>query len=96
MLSPLVPAYKPGGYIKYYQLENKRIPIMTSLTFDDPHALTRGDMMRLGFAAKWGESHTLPYSAGFLANFEAENCYDRYWEADGQTNDMHTRYFFAD
>ena len=95
LLSPLVPAYKTGGHIKYYQLENKRIPIMTSMTFDDPHALTRGDMMRLGFAAKWGESDTLPYSADFLSNFEAENCYDRYWEADGQTRDMHTRYFFC-
>ena len=95
LLSPLVPAYKSGGNIKYYQLENKRIPIMTSLTFDDPHELTRGDMMRLGFAAKWGESDTLPYAAGFLAGFESEHCYDRYWEADGQTSDMHTRYFFC-
>ena len=99
LLSPLVPAYKSGGTIKYYQLENKRIPIMTALTFDDPHALTRGDMMRIGFAAKWGESNTLPYSTGFLADFEAESCYDRYWETGdhihSQTNSMHTRYLFC-
>jgi hypothetical protein len=60
LLSPLVPAYKDGGTIKYYQLENKRIPIMSYLAFDDPHQLSRGDMMRLGFAAKWGPSDTLP------------------------------------
>lgn len=99
LLSPLVPAYKSGSGIKYYQLENKRIPIMTALTFDDPRALTRGDMMRIGFAAKWGASNTLPYSSGFLANFEDESCYDRYWETDGSAQDqqsgMVTRYMFC-
>ena len=49
-----------------YQIENKRIPIMTYLALNDPHALTRGDMVRLGFAAKWGESNTLPYAEHLL------------------------------
>ncbi len=97
LLAPLVPAYKDeSGAIKYYQLENKRIPIMSYLSFDDPHQLSRGDMVRLGFAAKWGPSDTLPYSSGFLQNFESDYCYDRYWEAQHGTNDsMHTRYFFC-
>ncbi len=94
-LSPLVPAYLPGGSIKYHQIENKRIPIMSYLSFDDPAVLTRGDMVRIGFAAKWGESDTLPYAAQFLSNFESEYCYDRYW-GPGETDDqMSTRYFFC-
>ncbi len=95
LLSPLVPAYLTGGEIKYYQIENKRIPIMSYLSFDDPALLTRGDMVRIGFAAKWGESDTLPYSATFLSDFDREYCYDRYWNPDGSQPDMQTRYFFC-
>jgi hypothetical protein len=94
-LSPLVPAYLPGGTIKYYQIENKRIPIMTYLAFDDPTKLTRGDMIRIGFAAKWGDSETLPYSKQYLADFESQYCYDRYWDPDDPTTDMDTRYIFC-
>jgi hypothetical protein len=95
LLSPLKPAYRIGKEIKYYQLENKRIPIMTFLAFDDPRVLSRGDMVRLGFAAKWGESNTLPYSKNFLVNFEADNCYDRYWDADDANSSMDTRFIFC-
>jgi hypothetical protein len=94
-LSPLVPAYLPGGAIKYYQIENKRIPIMTYLAFDDPTKLTRGDMVRIGFAAKWGESDSLPYAKSFLSNFEQEYCYDRYWDPADPDAGMRTRYFFC-
>ncbi len=94
-LSPLVPAYLPGGAIKYYQIENKRIPIMSFLSFDDPTQLTRGDMVRIGFAAKWGESNTLPYSSRFLKDFESTYCYDRYWDPEDASSDMRTRYFFC-
>jgi hypothetical protein len=94
-LSPLVPAYLPGGTIKYYQIENKRIPIMTYLSFDDPTQLSRGDMIRIGFAAKWGASDTLPYAKQFLSDFESQYCYDRYWDPDDPSTDMDTRYFFC-
>ena len=94
-LSPLVPAYLRGGTIKYYQIENKRIPIMSYLSFDDPHQLSRGDMTRIGFAAKWGESATLPYAGKFLANFEQEYCYDRYWDVEDRDAEMSTRYIFC-
>ncbi|MBL8520116.1 MAG: hypothetical protein JNK75_05525 [Betaproteobacteria bacterium] len=92
-LSPMVPGYLPGGTLKYHQIENKRIPIMTYLAFDNPLELTRGDMIRIGSAAKWGPSDTLPYAKGFLANFEADHCYDRYW--DPETDDMQTRFMFV-
>ena len=94
-LSPLIPAYLPGGTLKYHQIENKRIPIMSYLSFDNPHLLSRGDMVRIGFAAKWGESDTLPYASGFLAGFEREYAYDRYWDADHPETGMSTRYFFC-
>lgn len=94
-LSPLVPAYLPGGSLKYYQIENKRIPIMSYLSFDDPTKLSRGDMVRIGFAAKWGDSGTLPYASRFLSSFEYEYCYDRYWDPDEADQHMRTRYFFC-
>lgn len=94
-LSPLIPAYLPGGVLKYHQIENKRIPIMSYLSFDNPHLLSRGDMVRIGFAAKWGESETLPYASGFLAGFERDYAYDRYWDADHPEAGMSTRYFFC-
>ncbi|MEO8102063.1 MAG: hypothetical protein ABI790_06025 [Betaproteobacteria bacterium] len=94
-LSPLIPAYLPGGVMKYYQIENKRIPIMSYLSFDDPLVLTRGDMIRIGFAAKWAESASLPYASGFLDGFEREYAYDRYWDPHNRAAGMSTRYFFC-
>jgi hypothetical protein len=93
LLQPMVPAYLGGGVIQYYQIENKRFPIMSYLAFDDPHKLTRGDFTRIGFTAKWGDSETLPYAEKFLANFEEKHCYDRYW--DPSSLEMNTRYTFC-
>ena len=95
LLQPLVPAYLGGGQIQYYQIENKRIPIMTYLSFDEPRALTRGDLTRIGFAAKWGPSDTLPFAPGFLADFETKHCYDRYWDGADPASGMNTRYVFC-
>jgi hypothetical protein len=94
-LSPMMPAYLPGGIIKYYQIENKRIPVMSYLAFDDPTTLTRGDMVRIGFAAKWGDSDSLPYSREFLRNFEEDYCYDRYWDPATPDRSMQTRFMFC-
>ena len=108
LLQPMLPASveatpgmgdgpKPGTRkgLRYTQLENKRIPVMSYLTFDDPRVLSRGDMVRIGFAAKWGASGTLPYAESFLVDFERENCYDRYWEASANSHGMDTRYLFC-
>jgi hypothetical protein len=95
LLRPLVPAYLGGGAIQYYQIENKRIPIMSYLAFDDPGALTRGDFARIAFASKWGESGTLPFSARYLEAFERDHCYDRYWDPQDPAGTMNTRYLFA-
>jgi hypothetical protein len=95
LMQPLVPSYKKGGVIKYFQIENKRIPVMSYLSFDEPRALSRGDVIRIGSAAKWGPSDTLPYSEKFLTDFEQKNCYDRYWDAQRADIGMNTRYVFA-
>ena len=100
LLQPMLPASAdavPGvrAALRYTQLENKRIPVMSYLTFDDPRVLSRGDMVRIGFSAKWGESDTLPYAEPFLADFERQNCYDRYWEQDANRQGMDTRYLFC-
>jgi len=95
LLKPMVPAYLGGGPIQYYQIENKRIPIMSFLSFDEPRQLTLGDFARIGFAAKWGPSETLPYSSRFLQDFDEKHCYDRYWDADHPETGMNTRYIFA-
>ena len=92
LLKPLVPAYLGGGPLQYYQIENKRIPIMTYLAFDDPQSLTLGDFARIGYATKWGPSDTLPYSARFLADFEQRHCYDRYWDPKDPAAELNTRY----
>jgi hypothetical protein len=95
LLKPLVPAYLGGGQLQYYQIENKRIPIMSFLAFDDPRTLTRGDFARIGFAAKWGPSDTLPFSAKFLAGFEDRHAYDRFWEQDDARAGMDTRFLLC-
>ena len=92
LLKPMVPAYLGGGPLQYYQIENKRIPIMSYLAFDEPRSLTRGDFARIAFAAKWGPSDTLPYAAKFLADFEERYCYDRYWDGADAASGMNTRY----
>ena len=92
LLKPMVPAYLGGGPLQYYQIENKRIPIMTYLAFDDPHSLTLGDFARIGYATKWGPSETLPFSARFLADFEKVHCYDRYWDKSDPADELNTRY----
>jgi len=95
LLQPMVPAYLGGGLLQYYQIENKRIPIMTYLAFDDPRSLTRGDLARIGFAAKWGDSATLPFAPRFLADFEQRHCYDRYWDGEDASSGMNTRFVFC-
>ncbi|HEX4763800.1 MAG TPA: CorA family divalent cation transporter [Usitatibacter sp.] len=91
ILKPLVPAYLGGGMLQYYQIENKRIPIMSFLSFDEPRALSKGDLSRIGFAAKWGPSDTLPFSPRFLADFEEKYCYDRFYDPDNPASAMDTR-----
>jgi len=101
LLEPFVPyecSQWDSDKIRYQQLEDERMPYMAYLAFDNPRLLTKGDMMRLGFAESSGDRNSLPYSSNsqFSQNFEQDYCYDYYWETDLQYHDKHdwmnTRY----
>lgn len=68
------------GVIRYRQIEYHRMPLLAYLSFDDPHALTRGDFARLALVTKSGPSATLPYSEAELSHFEFQYCYDKFWD----------------
>ncbi|GBG15234.1 uncharacterized protein NMK_2837 [Novimethylophilus kurashikiensis] len=81
LLKPLVQHYSDEeGLIRYREIEYQRMPLMSYMAFDDVSCLTRGDLIRLGLVTRPGDSQSLPYSEGFLQDFEARYCYDRYWE----------------
>lgn len=77
--------------IRYQQIEDERMPYMAHLAFDDPHALSRGDMIRLALADGAGSSDSYPYATAFLKDFEERYCYDRFWE-ENPNSWMKTRY----
>lgn len=88
LLLPLVQHYSDQkGDIRYREIEYQRMPLMSYLAFDDVSRLTRGDLVRLGLVTRPGDSDSLPYSKGFLENFEQQYCYDRFWEeGQGKSN----------
>lgn len=84
LLQPLVQHYSDQeGPIRYREIEYQRMPLMNYLAFDDISRLTRADIIRLGLVTRPGDSQQLPYSEGFLQDFESRYCYDRHWD-DGQ------------
>jgi len=84
LLQPLVQHYSDQeGSIRYREIEYQRMPLMNYLAFDDVSRLTRADLIRLGLVTRPGDSQSLPYSDGFLRNFESRYCYDRHWD-EGQ------------
>jgi hypothetical protein len=92
LMQPLVQhSSNAEGRIRYREIEYQRMPLMSYLAFDNVQQLSRGDMIRLGLGAGYGDSHTLPYSEKFLANFEQNHCYDRYWDGTMQDSSHTTR-----
>ncbi len=59
---------------------------------EDLRVVSRGDWVRLCFADPPGTA-PLPYAPHFLADFESEHCYDRFFPSDA--TDTATRYMFA-
>jgi hypothetical protein len=96
LLEPFVPyecSQWDSDKIRYQQLQDERMPYMAYLAFDNPRLLTKGDMMRLGFADGSGNRNSLPSSSNskFSQNFERDYCYDDYWETDLlQYHDKHS------
>lgn len=90
LLSPLAPTWEDDAEIRYKQIEDERMPLMSYLTFDDPGTLGRADFVRLGFATPRGKKGALPYATSFLEKFEEGHCYDRFWDPEIDMED--TRY----
>ena len=95
LLEPLVPDVSDcAGPLRFRQIEYHRMPVMAYLGLDEPRGLTRNDFVRLGLVAGSGDAapgdDTLPYGEGYLADFEARYCYDRFWSAAGAA--PNTRY----
>ena len=87
----------PTGTTFWNHIVDDRLPAMTYLAVDDPLKISRGDWQRLCFADQAGGS-PLPYAAGFMANFEADHCYDRFWYGDPHNDPVKeepTRYLVA-
>lgn len=86
LLEPLVGDHsgRPGA-LRYRQIEYYRMPQLAFLALDNPRALSRSDLIRLGLVTGPGassEDSVLPYGEDHLADFEKRFCYDRFW-ADG-------------
>ncbi len=94
LLQPLVPAHLSDSTsgIRYKQVEDDRIPLMSYLAVDDPQRISRGDFARLAFAIRRGRSDNLPYSAAFLRDFESKYSYDRFWDPSEDQGWMGARY----
>lgn len=93
LLQPLVQHYSDQeGPIRYREIEYQRMPLMNFIAFDDVSRLTRADMVRLGLVTRPGDSRYLPYSEGFLADFESRYCYDRHWDIGEEQDPGNNRF----
>ena len=82
VMHPLVlHASDEAGRLRYRQLEYYRMPAMAYLAVDRPDLLTRADYVRLALIAGPGD-RALPYSERYLARFERQYCYDRYYDRE--------------
>ena len=80
LLRPMVPDHTgEPGLLRYRQIEYYRMPLMAYLAMDDPSALTRSDFISIGLNTGPVDAGAFPFSAGSLARFEEDFCYDRFW-----------------
>jgi len=94
LLEPLVSDHSDqAGALRYRQIEYYRMPQLCFLALDNPRALSRNDLIRLGLvtgAPAPGHDSGLPAAEQYLADFEKRFCYDRFWTDSGSA--PHTRY----
>ena len=94
LLEPLVGDHSgQAGSLRYRQIEYYRMPQLAFLALDDPQALSRNDLIRLGLVtgpATSGTDTRPPYAEEHLGDFEKRYCYDRFWTDSGAA--PHTRY----
>jgi len=84
LMSPLVPHQSDiPDRIRYRQLEYYRMPYMAFMAFDDLNQVTRADRVRLTLGNGPAPNDDLPYSHGYLGDFERKYSYDRYGDDQG-------------
>lgn len=93
LLQPLTPEEPSQKHpLSFRQIEYYRMPVMTYITLDRLWDLTRGDFMRLAFATGASANGNAPYAERFLHDFEARNCYDRYFHEGTEMHGANTRF----
>jgi hypothetical protein len=85
-----------AGTLRFRQLEYYRMPFMAYLAVEHPEQLTRGDFARLAYATAPGDRHALPFSEEYLARFEENHCYDRYYDEARSGSGLSTRVMCCD
>jgi len=94
LLQPLVGDHSgQTGSLRYRQIEYYRMPQLAFVALDNPQALSRNDLIRLGLATGPSASSTdtgPPYAEEYLGDFEKRYCYDRFWTPSGAA--PNTRY----
>ncbi len=84
----------PPAPIRFTQLGDDRMFIMSYMAVDDPSNISASDWTRIALVEPKGDDRKYPYADKFLANFERDHCYDRFWQ--GVKGDWrNTRYTFC-
>lgn len=96
LLKPLVPE-KTGtkNPLAFRQIEYYRMPAMTFLTLERMWDVQRVDYMRLAFATGAGAGGDAPFPERFVRDFEARNCYDRYYHEGTEATGTSTRFLLS-
>ena len=92
----LLPQFSSNSPYQWRQVQDDRMPAMTSVVLEDPAKLKEGGWVRLANFDGPGEG--LPYAKKFLETFEADCCYDRFWDPEDskkQTRYLTTGFGFA-
>ncbi|MBR1188374.1 hypothetical protein [Bradyrhizobium sp. AUGA SZCCT0160] len=97
LLNPMAAHHSDqAGALRFRQLEYYRMPLMAYLAVEHPEQLTRADFARLAYANAPGDRHALPYSEKYLASFEENHCYDRYYDETQSDARLRTRVMCCD
>ena len=78
-----IDGYADGGDLIWRHVVDERMPTMTFAATRQVSDISRGDWVRLCFVDEEGGAG-LPYSEGFLEDFEAKHAYDRFWPGDSR------------
>jgi hypothetical protein len=71
--------------LRYEQVEDDRIPILSFIAVDQPRAITGPDCIRLACIDDAGDWRRYPYSPDFLGERPLDGvAYDRFWCASGE------------